>query len=381
MHNAYFYEINKLQGKFVDFLEDICNIESPTNYKEGVDRVLEYCLNHAVGEGYKTEVFPHSISGNAALITMNPDAEGEPIVLSAHMDTVHPLGSFGLPCVRRDGENMYGPGAVDCKGGIAAAFLAMKALSEGGFATRPVKLFLQSDEENSSITSNKKTISEMLDSAKGAAAFLNLEGQAGDTAVTTRKGIIRYKFTIRGKALHSARCAYGASAVAEAAHKIIELEKMKDDKGLTCNCVIVSGGDAPNTVPELCIFTADIRFASKEELEKAKNKVAELASICYVDGCKTELEELSFRPAMSASERNDRLLEMLNLAFEKCSLPVLTPRFAVGGSDAAYVTEAGIPCVDSIGIKGGDIHSVREFAKIFSIAESAKRITAAILYI
>ena len=381
MHNAYFAEIDNLQEKYADFLEDICNIESPTSYKAGVDSVLDYCLKYARGEGYKTEVFSHEISGDVALITMNPEANGEPVVLSAHMDTVHPVGSFGSPAVKRDGENMYGPGVMDCKGGIAAAFLAMKALFDVGFSARPVKLFLQSDEENSSITSGKKTVSQMVECSRGAVAFINLEGHVKDTAVVTRKGIIRYKFAVRGKSLHSARCAYAASAVAEAAHKIIELEKMKDAEGLTCNCVIAYGGDAPNTVPERCVFTADIRFVSREELEEAKNTVFNLASKCFVEGCVTEVEEVSFRPAMAACDRNNKLLEKLNFAYEKCALPVLAPRFCVSGSDAAYITEAGIPCVDSLGTEGGNIHSVREFIRLSSIAEAAKRIAAAVIYI
>lgn len=381
MHNACFIKIDALQEKYADFLEDVCNIESPTSYKAGVDSVLDYCLKYARGEGYKAEVFSQEVSGDAALITMNPDAKGEPIVLSAHMDTVHPVGSFGNPAVKRDGENMYGPGVMDCKGGIAAAFLAMKALCEAGFSSRPVKLFLQSDEENSSITSGKKTVSQMVECSRDAAAFINLEGHVKDTAVVTRKGIIRYKFTVHGKSLHSARCAYAASAVAEAAHKIIELEKMKDAEGLTCNCVIAYGGDAPNTVPERCVFTADIRFVSTEELEEAKSTVFNLAAKCFVEGCVTEVEEVSFRPAMAACERNDKLLEKLNFVYEKCALPILSPRFCVSGSDAAYITEAGIPCIDSLGTEGGNIHSVREFIRLSSIAEAAKRIAAAVIYI
>ena len=51
---------------------------------------------------------------------------------------------------------MYGPGVMDCKGGIVAAIMAMEALEKCGFTERPVQLLLQSDEENGSATSNKK---------------------------------------------------------------------------------------------------------------------------------------------------------------------------------------------------------------------------------
>ena len=55
-------------------------------------------------------------------------------------------------------------------------------------------------------------------------------------------------------------------------------------------------------------------------------------------------------------------------------MPVLEAKMRPGGSDAAYVTQYGIPCVDSLGTAGGCIHSPSEFAKLESLAESAKRI-------
>ena len=373
-----FQEIEKLYPKYLDFLEDICNIESPTSLKEGVDKVCEYCIAFAKEKGFKAEVFLQDISGNAALITMNEKAEGQPIVLSAHMDTVHPVGSFGYPAVRRDEEFMYGPGVMDCKGGIAAAFLAMEALSVSGFDKRPIKLFLQSDEENSSKTSKKETIRTMCESSKGALCFLNLEGHVKGTAVLTRKGIIRYKFIIRGKAIHSARCAYGANAIAEAAHKIIELEKMKDVEGITCNCGVINGGTAANTVAEHCEFFADIRFSTPEQLSNAKETVKRLAEKSFVEGCVTEIEEVSYRPAMPESEENTELLKKMNEIYEKCGLPTLDARFCVSGSDAAYITECKIPCVDSLGTEGGNIHSTREYARMLSLCESAKRVASVI---
>ena len=52
---------------------------------------------------------------------MNPEAAGIPITLSGHMDTVHPRGLFGFPPVRIANGRIYGPGVIDCKGGITAA--------------------------------------------------------------------------------------------------------------------------------------------------------------------------------------------------------------------------------------------------------------------
>ncbi len=382
MYTELFLEIDALSDRYLDVLEDICNIESPTNNKLGVDAVGDYCSSIANNQGWKSEVLPHNVSGNTVVITMNADAEGAAVVLSAHMDTVHPIGCFGNPPVRRDGENMYGPGVMDCKGGIAAALLAMQALQNIGFSSRPVKLFLQSDEENGSVTSGKETIREMCRCAEGAVAFLNLEGYVAPTAVVQRKGILSYRFDVHGKAIHSARCAYGTSAIAEAAAKILELEKMKDVEGLTCSCNIINGGTAKNTVPELCTFFADIRFADAEQLEAARKEVKRIAETAlFAEGAACEATELNVRCAMPKTDRNLMLLENINKIYEKCGLPALESRFCVSGSDAAYITEVGIPCIDNIGTEGGNIHSVREFVKLKSLAESAKRIASIVLYI
>ena len=237
-----FEKIDKLQDEYINFWIDICNIESPTEAKTCVDRVGNYIIEKAKEMGWQIEVQPQKISGDCVCITMNPESDGRPVCVSGHTDTVHPIGNFGETPVTVDNEKIYGPGVTDCKGGIVAGFLAMVALKECGFSSRPVKLILQSDEENSSLTSNKTTIDFMLECAKGSAAFLNLEPNIKDTAVLHRKGILKYSFEVSGKAAHAGNCHLGISAVAEASHKIIELEKLKDINGITSNCGLISGG-------------------------------------------------------------------------------------------------------------------------------------------
>ena len=123
-----FQIIESLNDEYIKFLTDICTIESPTDHKEGVDRVGEYISYKANQKGWVVERQNQEISGDVVCITMNPHAKGAPVCFSGHMDTVHPIGSFGETPVRFDHEKIYGPGVVDCKGGIAASFMAMDAL-------------------------------------------------------------------------------------------------------------------------------------------------------------------------------------------------------------------------------------------------------------
>ena len=166
-----FQRIQELEQEYIALWADICRIESPTEYKEGVDRVGEFVINKARERGWQIEVQKQPVSGNCVCITMNPQVKERPICFSGHMDTVHPIGLFGPDPVHMDEEKIYGPGVVDCKGGIAAAFLAMAALDDIGFRGRPVKLLLQSDEENSSRFSNKSTVDFICRKAEDCVAF------------------------------------------------------------------------------------------------------------------------------------------------------------------------------------------------------------------
>jgi len=376
-----FAKIDELKDEYIKVWEAVCSIESPTQHKPGVDAVGDFFGEMAQKRGWQVEYCYQEVAGNAVCITMNPDADAPPVVFSGHMDTVHPVGSFGYPVVHLDTEKIYGPGVLDCKSGGVCSFLAMDALDQCGFRSRPVKLILQSDEEVGSNLSNGETIKFMVEKSRGAAAFLNAENISGNKVVLGRKGILRLRFDVTGRAIHSARCDAGASAVAEAAYKIIEMEKMKNKDGLTCNCGLISGGTAANTVPETCTFQADIRFATEEEYKSVVELAQKIADTVYVPGCSCRISRESYRPPMVESPLNYQLLDAANTIYRECGLPELIATRSYGGSDAAYITEAGIPCIDSVGPDGGGIHSVNEFAYLESLPAAAKRMAALAMHL
>lgn len=372
--------IENLQEKYIAVWEDVCNIESPTSDKSSVDNVGEYFIRLAKAQGWEVEIFEQSVAGNVVCITMNPRAGLSPVTFSGHIDTVHPKGMFGYPAVSMDDEKIYGPGVVDCKGGVVAGFLAMEALAKVGFVNRPVRMLLQSDEEVGSRLSNKATINYICEKAKDSIAFFNLEGHNNGDACLGRKGIITFEFTVVGQEAHSSACAVrGANAILDAAYKIIELEKIKDDDGLTCNCGVISGGTVKNTVPGKCVFTADVRYATQEQYDWICEYIKNLANTVHVAGCKCTVEIFGGRPAMVRAEKNIRLFERMNEIYEKNGMSTLKERNRNGGSDAAEVTQAGIPCVECMGVKGGGMHCREEFAFISSLGEAAERLARVVL--
>ncbi len=371
--------IDRINDEYIDFWIKISNIESPTEYKEGVDMACSCFVEIADKMGWDVEILENEFSGNPVCITMNKDSDMSPICLSGHIDTVHPVGSFGNPAVRVEGDKIYGPGVMDCKGGAVAALEAMVALHMLGFDKRPVKLLLQTDEEVNSMQSNKETINFICDRAKNAVAFLNCESIKDNTAVLWRKGISRYQIDVFGKAIHASRTTEGgANAILEAANKIIELERFKDGEGLTSNCGLISGGTKANTVPDKCSFIVEYRFSNNEQFEFSKKKTFEIAENCTVPGTKGEAKLIGIRPAMEKNDNNFALLNKMNEIFIQNGLPELSARGSLGGSDAADTTSVGIPTVDSIGVAGDFIHTIDEFAYVSSLKEAAKRIASVV---
>ncbi len=375
--NNIFKKIDELTEKYIKVWEDVCNIESPTCFKEGVDRVGAYFAKMAEELGFEVECSKQEVSGDVVCITMNPRSDVQPVVISGHIDTVHPVGMFGIPAVHRDEEKIYGPGVTDCKGGVVAGFLAMHTLYECGFDKRPIKLLLQTDEETGSRTSGGETIQYICKKSKDAVVFLNLETHSPGKATLSRKGIVSYRFDVEGKEGHSSRCVTeGANAVVDAAHKIIELDKLKDDDGITCNCAIVLGGTVVNTIPGKCSFSVNFRYVTEAQFDWIEKYVHELADMQHVSGCRCKVHQLEQRPAMELKESNIKILEKVNKIFEENNIQTLEGRMRRGGSDASCVTQYGIPCIDSLGTEGGGSHSKNEFAKIYSLSKAAKRIAA-----
>ena len=380
-HGEVFAAAERLVDKYISLWVDICNLESYTSDKEGVDAVGAYFIRHANALGYEIDVHEEKVSGNALTLTMNSAVNAPSICFSGHMDTVFPRGMFGEVPTHIEGDRIYGPGVCDCKGGLVVAALAMEALGSCGYSARPIKLILQSDEELSSMPSGKRTVAYMAKMAEGCAAFINLEGMSRGYHIIERKGIRRYEIDIFGKAAHSSKPHLGVNAIVEAAHKITALSSWTPPEGVTVNVGVIEGGNAANTVAEHCQFVVDIRYVEPSQIEEIESFLQMIVDKSSVEGTKSTIRLRSERVAMPREKRNEELVERLNATYVHAGLSPVLPGKACGGSDAADMSSRAIAAVDNVGVRGGRIHSTEEFAEIPSLLENAKRLIAAALYL
>lgn len=370
--------INKNQERFLSFWVDICNLEGVAEDKTALDAVADRISEFACASGFSVERIPFDACGDFLVIDVNKNAE-KGVCFLAHMDTVHKNGAFGNPPVKREGNKLTGPGVIDCKGGIAIALLAMKTLSENGYK-KNCRLLLTSDEEVSNRLGGEREIEVIKSAVSGYKAAFNCEVAREGEIVVSRKGILRYRYVISGIAAHSGIDYFGgASAVREAAHKIIRLESQSVKDGITYNCGIIKGGELPNIVPEKCEFIVDVRVSDREAMNKAEKILFETAAETFVNGTKTELEFISRREPMLRNSDTEKLFLHLKTVSEKYGLGTPVPIESGGGSDSAYTQLAGVPSVCAVGATGDFCHTTREYANISSLEARAKLLVAATL--
>ena len=360
-------------------LKDIVCMDTYTPDKADVDAMGRYLCDFAEKQGFHVQVHPFEKAGDGLLITMNEDAPLPPVVFTGHLDTVHPKGTFETLWREEDG-NWYGPGVSDMKGGLVVGLLAMCALKDAGYRDRPIKFIMISDEELSEGLTGEEGKDFIRNNARGAAAAITLEAGNGKKITVGRKGSIRYKVYVTGKASH-AGSAYskGISAIKEASHKILAIEAPSDQEQITYNCGMIKGGTSPNTVPEKVEFTLYNRYWKMAQRQEIKDHVEGIIAKSYIPGTVSTFDVVGERLPMEATEQNYALAAHLADVSEKYGFGKREPVLTSSGSDASYTTMAGAPSVCSMGPVGGQIHSVREFMRGDSLVSSSKLIAAAIV--
>ena len=255
-------------------------------------------------------------------------------------------------------------------------------MQASGYNKRPIKLFFTGDEEIGHRFSDhgKAIVNEL----KGAAAVFNCEsGPIDGRLAVGRKSSHVFKIIIKGIAAHSGNDPEkGISAILEAAHKIIELERLTDinGTGTTVNCGVISGGTVPNAIPDNCTITVNIRFKSENEITPTLNAIKEIVEKSYIQG--TNLEIVSYNQPekpMIPNEKNMKLYNRYAEASASLEFEKNEPYFAGGGSDAVIAYRLGIPVLCQTGVRGENHHTLQERAEIISLVERAKILTKAIL--
>ena len=309
----------------------------------------------AIGADVDTLVVP-GIGEHVIARVEGRENRAEPVLVLAHLDTVHPAGSFDPVFVVEDGR-ARGPGTFDMKGGLACMVEALALFHRRGVAPRrPVTLLATCDEETGS-ASSRGLIEE---TARKAHVVLVPEPPLPDGgAKTSRKGVGVYRLNVQGRASHAGLDpAAGVNALLELAHQILAVTALADPgAGTTISVGEAGGGTASNVVPATAWATVDVRFRSRVEGERVDRAIRGLRP--RLQGARLSLEGGINRGPLERTEAIAALYSRARDLAERDGWR-LGEGSSGGASDGSLTSALGVPTLDGIGPAGAGAHSSDE---------------------
>ena len=307
--------------------------------------------------------------GRHLVLRVRPQAQRR-LLLTGHMDTVFPTDHPFQEQRWIDENTLNGPGLADMKGGIAVILHALKALETGPDAARiGYDVLINSDEETGSLAS--APLIEKLAHGKYAALTYEPSTLPDGTLAHARGGSGNYSLTITGKSAHAGRNPQeGRNAIVAAAALVLGLKNLQTED-CPVNPAKIDGGAANNVVPDHAVLRFNIRPKSPDTAEAFEAGLARLI------GEVQQTHEVSIhrhggisRPPKPVDRKAQRLFDLVR----DCGASLgqdIGWQSSGGVCDGNNIAACGIPVVDTMGVRGGAIHSSDEYLIVPSLSERA----------
>jgi glutamate carboxypeptidase len=307
--------------------------------------------------------------GDNLHLVMRPEAPLR-VLLTGHMDTVFPADSGFQTCRWLDADTVNGPGTADMKGGIAVMLAALETLEASPFASAiGWEVVLNADEEVSSPGSAPL----LAEAAQRCHLGLTFEPALPDgTLAGARRGSGNFSVHIRGRSAHAGRNPQeGRNALLAAADLALRLAALAGDD-LSVNPARIEGGSANNVVPEMAVLRWNMRPVDAAAEARAEAGIAAaLAAVCADHAVEAHRHGGFARPAKPMDANQLRLFEMVRDCGTALGLAIGW-RDTGGVCDGNNLAATGLAVVDTLGPRGGAIHSENEFLCVDSLEERAK---------
>ncbi|MGE0008725.1 MAG: M20/M25/M40 family metallo-hydrolase [Parvibaculaceae bacterium] len=347
------------------------SIESPTYEPEAVNRMISTVARELSTMGADIQTIAGRDGfGDAVLARFKGEVDGPGILVLAHLDTVHPIGTVdrSLP-LRRDGDRYYGPGIFDMKGGTYIAVEALRqVLRAYGSTALSVTFLLIPDEEIGSPTTRS-----LIESMARSSKYVLVPEPAQDRGrlVSGRWAFARFVLRARGRPAHAgANTRTGLSAIREMAEQIIRIEEMsRPDDDVTYSVGKIAGGTFVNVVPMECSAEVLAIAPTGAYLKQVRDNM--LALRPTREGVEFSVTEGPVRPLFECRDGTLRLCELAQRLAREVGFEVEHGSVG-GGSDGNFTGALGIPTLDGLGLCGEGFHTHREYILVSSLVPRAR---------
>jgi glutamate carboxypeptidase len=305
---------------------------------------------------------------DALHIVVRPDAPIK-LVMTGHYDTVFPVDSAFQKVVDLPDNAVNGPGTADMKGGLLILLEALKAFETLPYATQiGYEILISPDEEIGSPGSGPVLAHIGARSDVG----LTYEPALADGSMSgARKGSGNFAVTVHGRAAHVGRAhAEGRSAIGAAARFVAALEDLNSGReGVTFNTGKIDGGGPTNVVPDLAVIRFNVRAPDKDGADWAMEQVDQLiATHLCADGLHAHIHGGFTRPPKPRTPAQELVFAQVAAAGKAVGLDMFY-KDTGGVCEGNNLAASGCANVDTLGPRGGLIHSDQEYAILESFPE------------
>jgi glutamate carboxypeptidase len=302
-------------------------------------------------------------------LTVRPTAPVQ-LLFTGHMDTVYGEDHAFQETRWLEDKILNGPGVADMKGGIAVMLAALKAVERSREAERiGYEVLINSDEEVGSPAS----AALLARSAAGKRAALTYEPAAlpDGTLASARPGSGNFSLVVHGRSAHAGRNPEeGRNAVVAAADLALRLAKAKGPR-LSVNPARIEGGGPNNVVPDFAILRVNLRPATPEDEARARSIIeSSVAMVSAEHEVTIELHGGFGRPPKPLTDKAEALFQLVKQAGSDLGQDIAWQPSG-GVCDGNNIAACGVPVVDTMGVRGGKIHSMDEYLIVDSLAERA----------
>lgn len=292
------------------------------------------------------------------------------VLLTGHYDTVFPADHPFQKLAWREPGILNGPGVADMKGGIAVMLAALTAFEASPWAADlGYEVVLNSDEEVSSPGSAPL----LAEAARRVDAGLTFEPALPDgTLAGARPGSGNFAIHIAGRAAHAGRePEKGRNAVVAAADLALRLAALVAPD-LKVNVAKIEGGGANNVVPDNAVLRVNMRPTTPRAEARARAALdAAIATVATSHDVAAHRHGDFARPPKPLDANQLRLFELVKSVGADLDLPIGW-RDAGGVCDGNNLAATGLAVVDTLGVRGGAIHSADEYLIVESLGERAR---------
>jgi glutamate carboxypeptidase len=163
----------------------------------------------------------------------------------------------------------------------------------------------------------------------------------------------------------------GRNAIVAAAALSVKLDELNKFSGLIVNSGKINGGNALNVVPETCVLGVNIRVETSSHIDLVNNSIQSIIeSISQNYDVSIEKFGTFNRPPKIPNQDLENLYKLVEDCANELGISI-TKKKTGGCCDGNNLQHLGLTNIDSLGVKGGNIHSRNEFVCVDSLAERA----------